>query len=343
MKKYLLLLLILSNFVKAQSPYYKMLGTTNSDWYIFDAFIPISQGQKSTASSAVISITRGKYSAKTDTTLFSKNYKKFYQIYQMPSWMLNTHIGYLREDTINRKVYFMDKTTLVEDLIYDFSMAVGDSIYMNFPTSGMPFPQGFYKVKSIQNVTIKAGVRKLFKLKLNFGSSDTLRVIESVGSEIHPLAMYNPFFAPGQFGWGFGCSYPYALGVACKYSDNIKEFQSCTYQLALTNGCISKVDSCNYWNTCSGINELNKVKDLLIAPNPAHTKITVSIELEDACSPIFEVFDVSGRKVKSIPQLKLAAGKNQFEVDLTDLQSGMYFLRTKNENFELNYPLIISH
>jgi hypothetical protein len=321
-----------------------MLGNVNTDWYIFDVFIPVSPGQKLSSLTAAPPVQRGKYTAAKDTLLFSKTYKKYYQMYMMPAFPLNIHVGYLREDTANRKVYFMDKTTFVEELLYDFSMNVGDSIFMNFPGTFAPFPKGYYKVKSIQNVTIKAGVRKLFKLKLNPGTSDTLRIIESVGSEIHPVFMYNMFFAPGQFAWAFGaCKYPYALGVACKYADNIKEYQSCTYQLTATNTCIFKSDSCNYWNTCSGINELSKVKDLHIAPNPAVTKVKISIDLEEACSPVFEIYDVSGRKVRSLPIEKLHAGINQIEFDITELQNGMYFIKAKDENFVLSYPLIIAH
>lgn len=344
MKRLLLSLILLSVFASAQSPYYKMLGSTNTEWYIFDAFIAISQTEKFSSPSAPPPVLRGKYSANTDTILFTKSYKKFYHNYTNPSFVQNSHVGYLREDTVNRRVYFMDKTTFLEELLYDFSMNVGDSIFMNFPNTLMPFPKGYYKVKTIQNVTIKSGVRKLYKLKRNTGNSDTLRIIESVGSEMHPVFMYNWTFSPGQFSWGIGtCKYPYSLGVACKYSDNIKEFQSCTYQLALTNGCFFKQDSCNYWNTCSGINELNKVKDFLISPNPAQTKIKISIELESSCSPAFEIFDIGGRIVKSIPFEKLTTGKNQLEVDVTGIESGLYFVRVKEENFELHYPFVITH
>lgn len=344
MKKLLLLLFITTSFCKAQAPYNKMLGNANTDWYIFDVFIPVSQAGKLSSPSAPPPVQRGKYTAAKDTLLFTKTYKKFYHMYLMPSSPLNSHVGYLREDTANRKVYFMDKTTFVEELLYDFSMNVGDSIFMNFPSTFTPFPKGYYKVKTIQNVTIKAGVRKLFKLKLNPGTSDTLRIIESVGSEIHPVFMYNWYFAPGQFSWGTGaCKYPYALGVACKFTDNIKDFQSCTYQLALMNSCIFKSDSCNYWNTCSGINELNKVKDFLIAPNPASTKVNISIELEDPCIAVFDIYDISGRKVRTIPTEKLNAGKNSIEFNVTDLENGMYFIRTKSADFELSYPIIIAH
>lgn len=343
MKKLLLPLILLSFFVEAQSPYYKMLGNTNSDWYIFDVFIPVSQVQKTLSPSAPPPVQRGKYSAKTDTLLFSKNYKKFYHVYQMPSPILNNHVGYLREDTVGRKVYFMDKTTFLEELLYDFSMNVGDSIFMNFPSTTPPFPKGYYKVKSIQSVSIKAGVRKLFKLKLNFGTSDTLRIIEGVGSEIHPVFMYNWYYAPGQFSWGSGaCKYPYALGVACKYSDNIKEFQSCTYQLALTNGCIAKPDSCNYWNVCSGINELSKVKNFYISPNPAVITCNITIEIEDVCKTAIELYDVSGRRIKTLLNENLFPGINNIELTTSDLENGLYFIRTKSENFELSYPLLIS-
>ena len=149
MKKLLLLLFISASLLKAQTPYKKMLGNANTDWYIFDVFIPVSQAGKLSSPTAPPSVQRGKYTAAKDTLLFTKTYKKFYQMYMMPAFPLNSHVGYLREDTVNRKVYFMDKTTFLEELLYDFSMNVGDSIFMNFPSTTPPFPKGYYKVKAI--------------------------------------------------------------------------------------------------------------------------------------------------------------------------------------------------
>lgn len=343
MNKYLLAFLIGIAAINGKAQYNKLLGTTLSDWYVFQAYIPIGQGQKEMTSVAAPPVTWGKYTAKTDTILLSKNYKKFFHVYQFPYSMYNLHVGYLREDTINRKVYFMDKVTFAEDLLYDFSLNVGDSAYFNFPATTGNFPKGYYKVKSIQNVTIKAGVRKQFNLKINTGFSDTLKYTESVGSEIHPVYLYNSFYGGGQFLMGPGCKYPYFFGVSCKYSDNLKQFQSCTYTSATFNGCIFKYDSCNYWNTCSGINEMEIVKYLSVSPNPAFNQCSISIELGENILAAIELYDVSGRKIKTISNEKFPAGKNEIKFDVSELMNGLYFIKAKSENFNLNYPLLIQH
>ncbi|HRF19204.1 MAG TPA: hypothetical protein PK977_13605, partial [Chitinophagaceae bacterium] len=87
----------------------------------------------------------------------------------------------------------------------------------------------------------------------------------SVGSIIHPLYLYKNYFGFGAFAGYPSCPFPYDLGLACKWTNNMKEFQSCTYVLALANGCFFKLDSCNYWNNCGGINELSAIKKVTLS------------------------------------------------------------------------------
>jgi hypothetical protein len=342
MKKLLLLLCTLSLISNAQAPYNKLLGTL-TDWYIFNAFIPISQGQKGNSTTAV-NVYYGKYSANTDTFVMGKTYKKFYHVYINPGFPSNTHVGYIREDSLTRKVYFLDKSSTGEDLLYDFSLNVNDSIFLNFPQTAGTFPKGYYKVKSINNVTIKAGTRKQFVLKNNPTSMDSLVVIESVGSIIHPAYMYESYYGMGQFGWSSSsCKYPYHFGLACKYSDNIKQFQSCTYTLAQANGCFFKYDSCNYWNTCSAIAEHHAVRDLRLAPNPAAQETELVINVAEDVNIAIDIYDLSGRKVKRISSGSFQPGETSVKLDLSDVEQGYYFIRVSGKEFELNTPLVVTH
>jgi hypothetical protein len=341
MKKLLLLLCTLSLISNGQSPYNKLLGTL-TDWYVFNAFIPISQGQKPNATSAV-NVFYGKYSANTDTLVMGKLYKKFFDVYTTPSFINNYHIGYIREDSAARKVYFLDKTASSEDLLYDFSLNVNDSAFLNFPQTVGTFPKGYYKVRSITNVTIKAGVRKQFVLKKNPAANDSLIIIESVGSIIHPAYMYESYYGPGQFSWvSSSCKYPYHLGLSCKFSDNVKQFQSCTYTLAQMNGCFFKYDSCNYWNTCSAIAEHNVVRDLRLVPNPATQETELDINVAEEVNMVIEIYDLSGRKVKHISSGNFLPGETSIKLNISDVEQGYYFIRLSGKDFELNTPLIIT-
>lgn len=321
-----------------------MLDGTRMDWYMFQVYIPISNSEKTTVAPS-FSSTWGKYSALKDTIVLSKSYKKMYHVYTYPSFLSNTHLGYIREDSLSRKVYFLDKTSTTEELLYDFSVGVGDSVLYTFAYTTGNFPSGYYKVLSINNVNTQIGVRKQFNLRKSAPSaSDTLKYIESIGSLVHPLYTYMPFYVTGQFAWAFtGCPFPYAIGLACKYNDVAKYFQSCTYVTALSNGCIFKYDSCNYWNTCSGLNELEMVKNFVASPNPAssHVKITIDLEKNLDCS--VAIYDISGRLIKNLPAKSLKQGANEFTMDLSNIQNGLYFIKVKGPDFELHRPLEVLH
>jgi len=275
--------------------------------------------------------------------VLGNNYKKFYHVYSFPSPGPGTHLGYIREDSVTRKVYFLDKTASSEDLLYDFSLNVGDTAYFAFPSPSGNFPMGYYKVKSIINVMTKVGLRKQWNLKRSTGSSDTLKYIESIGSIIHPVYMYSSYYGMGQFSWTSPCTYPYDLGLACKYSDNVKFYQSCTYSVALSSGCFSKPDSCDYWNVCSGIKENSMIRDIFVFPNPATNEVVVNLALNQEAQPTLEILDITGRKVKIIPYEKLPPGENEIRIDLTDIASGSYFLNIRIKEQELKTPLIIVH
>jgi hypothetical protein len=185
----------------------------------------------------------------------------------------------------------------------------------------------------------------MFKLKHTTQSSDTLKYVEGVGSLHHPAHIYSMMYAPGQFSWGGpgSCSYPYALGLSCKYSDNVKQFQSCTYVLAQSNGCIFKYDSCNYWNTCSGIAEHSIIRDLRLAPNPATQQSELIINSAEQTGVLITIYDLSGRLVKKVANMDLNPGENTVKVKLDGMDEGYYFIRVSGKDFELNTPLVITH
>lgn len=319
-----------------------MIASSKTEWDIFYAMYGIGQGQK-TFNTLASPVMHGKYTAFTDTNVQSNNYKKFF--YASPTTTsIGGHIGYIREDTVAKKVYYLDKFASSEDLLYDFSLSVGDSIYMNFMSSFAPFPSGYYKVKSIQNITIKAGIRKQFNLKRNTGFSDTLKIVESLGSLIHPIYIYKNYFANGAFSpFGSCYSFQYDLGLACKWDNNIKRFQSCAYSLALTNSCFFKLDSCNYWNNCGGINELTSIKKVSFAPNPSSNYCSITIESSINTATKVNLIDVTGRIVNSIFSGKLNSGENEIRIETSELESGLYFVNLYGNDFNISQPLIISH
>ena len=69
-------------------------------------------------------------------------------------------------------------------------------------------------------------------------------------------------------------------------------------------------------------------------PNPFNPSTTVEYSLPKTGSVLIDVFDVSGRKVKRLFSGKQSAGTHTIRFDASDLVSGVYFVRVRNE--ELN-------
>lgn len=333
-----LITVLISSIIQAQSPYKKMLAPNTTDWYIFQVFIPVKHVQMPSNSS--FSINGGKYTAMGDTNVLSTNYKKVYHQYYSPGnnqfWLL----GYMREDTITRKVYFLDKMSTTEDLLYDFSLTVGSSTQLNFPGSFGSFPVGTYTVTHVDSVMTRVGFRK--QMKLIGPGSDTLIHIESIGNIMHPLYLYGYFNQGGQFYFNGSstCDYQYELGLACKYSDNEKYYQSCTYTLAQSNPCIYKYDSCNYYTNCSSIKEISNVINYKLIPNPTADISNLEMELIHNEVLTIELYDVSGRKLNVLYSGNPTIGKVSIPLNLSKYENGYYFIKIEGTETNIYSPII---
>jgi hypothetical protein len=83
----------------------------------------------------------------------------------------------------------------------------------------------------------------------------------------------------------------------------------------------------------AGINE-NSNADLhaRIFPNPTDEKSVLSLSLPWSGKVVIELYDKSGRFIKSIARQYMTAGKNQTEVSASDLSAGIYFCRIQTGN-----------
>lgn len=68
-------------------------------------------------------------------------------------------------------------------------------------------------------------------------------------------------------------------------------------------------------------------QEINIYPNPAGEKITIVFYLDHAANALFEVVDLNGRKVKTLMEERVLAGKNEFTFSTAPLAAGTYFLR----------------
>lgn len=80
-------------------------------------------------------------------------------------------------------------------------------------------------------------------------------------------------------------------------------------------------------STPAGIEGEIMVSSVNIYPNPAANIQHVELKLSRSANVIAELVDMTGKTVKTIQQGNVAAGEKKFSYNLSNLSSGMYFLR----------------
>jgi hypothetical protein len=67
-------------------------------------------------------------------------------------------------------------------------------------------------------------------------------------------------------------------------------------------------------------------------PNPATTSITVEFELSSAMELQFNVVDMTGKSITTIPSQRFEAGFTKHELDVHAIPAGMFLLTIRNES-----------
>jgi hypothetical protein len=146
MRYVLIIYILIVPFIISAQTYIQMLGNNTSAWHVG---VPDFSGPKVTWSSV------DQFNAEEDSIVSSNAYKKLYKDFS------NTHrfIGLIREDTVNRKVYFIPRDSTQENILYDFSLTPRDSFLFKFRSQ---LPTGWYNLKNIDTVNILGNTLKRF-------------------------------------------------------------------------------------------------------------------------------------------------------------------------------------
>lgn len=215
----------------------------------------------------------------------------------------------LREDLELKKVYLnlVQSSGNREFLLYDFSMAVGDSIDIKNPISPFPENAGYYKVDSIVNKPLVDG--NLYKhLYLSPTSSNTISStpatwIEGIGS----LSIIN---APGGFPDIDGVGY-----LTCFFK-NGELFYSNEYG---TSECEPII-----LGNVPDYNALQQATmNTIIKDGKGTVENARDVELVD-------VFDLNGKKLMSIN----AHGIETIDLDFSSFSAGMYLVLARSKELE---------
>ena len=99
-------------------------------------------------------------------------------------------VGGLRNDSANKKIYYYDKVLNKECLLYNFDLAVGDSVIHWY--SSCNGTSGYYKnVTSIDSVLVGSIYHKRFNI--NGGMNQDTSIIEGIGSTTGLFGLYIVF------------------------------------------------------------------------------------------------------------------------------------------------------
>jgi hypothetical protein len=71
--------------------------------------------------------------------------------------------------------------------------------------------------------------------------------------------------------------------------------------------------------------------EMLAFPNPVSDQINVRFTLDNSSSVSFDIYDITGKSVKSINAGHFAAGENSVVINRENLNSGIYLLRMSSE------------
>jgi hypothetical protein len=78
------------------------------------------------------------------------------------------------------------------------------------------------------------------------------------------------------------------------------------------------------------LEDVQNLMDLLIFPNPSSGEISIAFDTRKKLDLNIKLVDISGRVVRDLGDRVSVSGKETLHMDLTDLSSGVYFLRLLN-------------
>lgn len=236
------------------------------------------------------------YKAMKDTIINGKNYSKIQE---------NTSVDYgagpvggnipeyiyLRNDSLNRKVYQLNTSTSMDELLYDFDLVLGDTIktIIGGYVSGS---SDNYIVDSIDSVSVNGRMHKRFLLRGTYALPNQTWLIEGIGCSGHLIRGLDGFELTSQF----SC---YSEAGSVQYGDI-----ACTFTVS--------------------IDENTQDFDFVFFPNPVINKFNVSIKEK---AELLEVYNSSGSLVFS--ESNLSKGLNTINVN--HIGAGIYTVKLKSE------------
>jgi hypothetical protein len=205
-------------------------------------------------------------------------------------------IGYIRQDTVQEKVYYFQKSDDQEYLLYDFNLEIGDTCPPIYAHNYQP-PLILINKDSVLETNGFRG--RLILLPPGGGVFDTVKIVEGIGSE------------SGLF-TASGMCFEYCEWLACFQEDGETIYSSDMYNSYPFGFC----------HIVGVSNTLKNPENVLIRPSPAVHGEDVSIAGNSATEMNVIVFDLFGRKCWESTSNSISQ-----EVKTYDFAKGMYIVK----------------
>jgi hypothetical protein len=217
----------------------------------------------------------------------------------------NEYRGAYRNDSVNKKVWFIPANEISDTLLYDFNLNINDSLPASFlynPLIGM----NSY-VSQIDSMLIGMSYHQRFWISSSTGINQYMYLVEGIGSDHGLLANIFPQFEDLE-------------NLLCVIQEGYTIYPNATTQCDLVTEILSTP---------------NPIIPVSLYPNPASEY--VKIDFENTTKNIdVEIFDLLGVKKLSIENI----GPN-FNVNISNLDSGLYLYQIYHNRKEAYWGKLI--
>jgi len=256
------------------------------------------------------------YSLEGDTIILGLHYTKMNQtgwqhhihVYPVPyvhdSTLVCGYYGALRSDSTER-VYLFRATDTAECLLYDFGLAVGDTVPLSFIYS--TYSYNINIVHSIDSVLIANQYRKRMNISIATASCCFASLIEGIGS------------TRGLFGSLVVPPGNYCPNLVCFYQDSVNVFSSPPYCSSPTTNACSYI-SCSSPN---GMFSIFKSTQIEVYPNPAQDYLNLDVTgFDNPESLTVCITDETGRLILERQLTSKSSGLN-----ISNIAQGFYIVK----------------
>lgn len=253
------------------------------------------------------------YTLSGDTIIGAFLYQKIYNIYQEIIQVypggINTYpryyVGALRNDTSNKKVFFIPENSINDTLLYDFNINLGDTL----PQTYLHSSSEILKVDSIDTLILNGHSYKRYHIYqsplpwIRNGHA----LIEGIGSTYGLLEQQISLFEVDN-------------NLICfKYSND-----SLVYDLWNVVGG-SPMSDCDVLTEVVNLNE--EKFQLSIFPNPISESSILIIEVNESTTFEVRIYNSLGTQIKKHTNIK-----NVVTINKKDFKPGVYFVEVIRDN-----------